>query len=82
MLKYVGRFAREPHTEAGKYYLRALKRLRAKKAEKEKVEREAREAAQQIRAEQERSAEADAEGDGDELRAFQRKVCTVVIWLV
>lgn len=78
------RFVREPHTEAGRYYTRALKRRRAKIEEVERIRREAREKAEreqlaQERIKREQAADADGESDDekDELKKFQKRVCII-----
>jgi len=75
------RFVREPHTEAGRYYSRALKRRRAKIEEVERIRTEAREKAERERLAQERikreqAADADGESDEekDELKKFQKRI--------
>jgi len=60
------RFLREPNTESGKYYVRLLKRKRAKLAEIEKLKLEAQERAERERLAQEKlKRERDEEADGE-----------------
>lgn len=74
-------FVRQPQTEAGRYYLRVMRRKKAKREEIERVKREAQEKAERdrlaqelARQEQEDDADAESGDDGDELKKFQKRV--------